>query len=261
MEAEVEVEVEVEVGAEAEAEAEAEAAEEAAEEAEEDEDGPVEEVVVNINNLLNNILLTKSIKSKMMSSLYDCDSRNEYDDHFGIKELINEKEKDALNEMQLKIDSNAKDQKERLEVFASLLNESIVKQNEENGRFRQSISYAVNTHLQTFLQSLEPAQEATKETVLILKNAVDVLRLSKLSSEKLASLVQPLLSSHSFLEQEVIQLNKRVKTLESSMKELTDLDSFLITPPPPLSNNQPNPIQLQLQQQQEPKSKRKSPSS
>jgi|688.fasta_scaffold85281_4 hypothetical protein len=208
----------------------------------------------------------------MMSSLYDCDSRNEYDDDFGLKELMNkkEKEKDALNEMQLKIDSNAKDQKEKLEVFASLLNESIVKQNEENGRFRQSISYAVNTHLETFLQSLQPAQEATKEIVLILKNAVDVLRLSKLSSEKLASLVQPLLSSHSFLEQEVIQLNKRVKTLESSMKELTDLDSLLITPPPPLSNNQPyspkNPmlepqLQLQLQLQQEPKSKRKSPSS
>lgn len=221
------------------------------------------------------------IKNKMMSPLYDCDSR--YDSNvFGLGEQsTNEKneDKDALNEMQLKIDVNAKEQKERLEVFASLLNESILKQNEENERFRQSIQYAVNMHLQTFIQSLQPAQAATKETELILKKAIDMLRLSKLSSEKLASLVQPLLSAHSVmnekmtvLEQEIVQINKRVKILESSVKDLTDFDSFLMSAPLAQETNEPTqqqtPRQEILQQQEkkiEPKSKkshkRKSPAS
>lgn len=212
------------------------------------------------------------IKNKMMSPLYDCDSR--YDSNvFGLGEQPRNKkneEKDALIEMQLKIDANAKEQKERLEVFASLLNESILKQNEENGRFRQSISYAVNTHLQTFIQSLQPAQAATKETELILKKAIDMLRLSKLSSEKLASLLQPLLSAHSVmnekmtvLEQEIIQINKRVKILESSVKDFTDFDSFLMTAPLAQETNEPTqqqtPIQEILQEQEkkiEPKSKK-----
>lgn len=226
-----------------------------------------------------------------MSSLYDCDySKSGYDSNgFGLREhLVNvkneEKEKEALNEMQFKIEFNANEHKQRLEVFASLLNESIVKQNEENGRFRQSIQHAVNMHLQTFLQSLLPAQAATKETELILKKAVDMCRTSKLSFEKLISLVQPSLSSQTiikekmiFLEQEIIQLNKRVKILESSVKDLTDFDSFLMSPPLPVVKNdellqreemQQTPIQEIQQQQEKPiepklkkSHKRKSPAS
>jgi len=193
------------------------------------------------------------------------------DDNFVLQDLVNkkneEREKNALIEMQLKIDFISKDQNKRLETFASVMNESIVKQNEENERFRQSIQHSVNMHLQTFIKTLQPIQDTTKENAFILKNAIDMCRISKLNFEKLASLIEPLFASNTiikdkmtFLEQEVIELNKRVKILEINVKELTDFDSFLITPP---SSGESTQLQSQIEIEPKPKRshKRKSPSS
>jgi len=100
-------------------------------------------------------------------------------------------EGDCVQRTQVKLDFQNKMINKQLEIFATVINESILNQNKENEKFRKSIEESVNAHLINLVYQL--------------KNNSDKIHL---------------------LETELLTMRKNIEILQCSFKKFNDFDDF-----------------------------------
>jgi hypothetical protein len=100
-------------------------------------------------------------------------------------------EGDCVQRTQVKLDFQNKMIKRQLDIFATVINESILNQNKENEKFRKLIEESVNAHFINLVQQL--------------RNNSDKIHL---------------------LETEVIRMRKNIEILQCSFKKVNDFNDF-----------------------------------